>query len=110
MREEGRGTINWRPQLLEAEARIATYEASRYLTQVAQEWVHTYPVRYDTLTAEIELSGAALVMTADGDSLTLRLIGSNEESFEAAKQSVARHIDRIAERDAGVQCLWHELP
>jgi hypothetical protein len=95
--------------LPEAEARIATLEASRYLTEVAQAWNHTYPVRYDALTGEVELPGAQLVMTADGDSLTLRLIGSDEARFEAAKDSVAKHVDRIAERDAGVRCVWHEL-
>ena len=93
----------------EAEARIATLEASRYLTEVAEAWNHTYPVRYDTLTGEIELPGAQLVMTADGDSLTLRLIGSDEDRFEAAKLSVAKHVDRVAGRDAGVRCVWHEL-
>ncbi|WP_449470151.1 DUF2218 domain-containing protein [Sphingobium chungangianum] len=95
--------------MLEAEARIATLEASRYLTEVAQAWNHTYPVRYDTLTGEVDLPGAQLVMTADGDSLTLRLIGSDDDRFEAAKISVAKHVDRVAERDAGVRCVWHQL-
>src|SRR3546814_903250 len=117
-----------RPQLLEAQARNTTLESSRYLTEVveAQErkaklessldltevadaWNHTYPVRYDALTGEVELRGAQLVMTADGDSLTLRLTGSDEGRFEAAKESVARHVDRVAERDAGVRCVWHQL-
>lgn len=95
--------------MLEAEARIATLESSRYLTEVAEAWNHTYPVRYDALTAEIELPGVQLVMTADGDSLTMRLTGSDEERFEAAKLSVARHVDRAAKRDAGVRCVWHQL-
>ncbi|MFA6115270.1 MAG: DUF2218 domain-containing protein [Sphingomonas sp.] len=93
----------------EAEARIATEEASRYLTEVAQAWVHTYPVRYDTLTGEVELPGAELVMTADSESLTLRLISSDEDKFAAAKLSVARHVDRVAGRDTGVPCVWREL-
>lgn len=95
--------------MLEAEARIATYDASKYLTEVAEAWNHTYPVRYDTLTAEVELPGAQLVMTADGDSLTMRLTGSDAHAFDAAKLSVAKHVDRVAERDAGVRCVWHEL-
>jgi hypothetical protein len=95
--------------LLEAEARIATYEASRYLTHVAEAWVHTYPVRYDALTAEIELPGAQLVMTADGDSLTLRLTSTDQDRFAAAKQAVALHVDRVDDRDAGVRCVWHEF-
>ncbi|WP_019831870.1 DUF2218 domain-containing protein [Sphingomonas sp. PR090111-T3T-6A] len=93
----------------EAQARIATLESSRYLTELARAWKHTYPVRFDTLTAEVELPGAQLVMTADGDSLTLRLVGAGEDGFEAAKASVARHVDRVAERDAGVRCVWHDV-
>ena len=95
--------------MLEAEARIATNEASRYLTELALAWVYTYPVRYDAITAEVELPGAELVMTADGDSLTLRLVGAEGEGFEAAKRAVAEHVDRAAGRDAGVRCAWHQL-
>lgn len=95
--------------MLEAEARIATYEAGSYLTQIAEAWVHTYPVRYDALTAEVELPGATLVMTADGDSLTLRLSSSDEERFATAKLAVAKQVDHVGERDAGVRCVWHVL-
>jgi uncharacterized protein len=95
--------------MLEAEARIATYEASSYLTKVAEAWVHTYPVRYDSLTAEIDLPGAQFAMTADGDSLTLRLVGSDPDRFETAKTSVAAHVDRVAEHDTGIRCVWHQM-
>ena len=95
--------------MLEAEARIATTEASRYLTEVALAFVHTYPVRYDAITAEVELPGVELVMTADGDSLSLRLVGEQGRGFEAAKTVVARHVDRVAGRDSGVRCVWHQL-
>jgi len=95
--------------MLEAEARIATNEASRYLTEVALAWVHTYPVRYDAMTAEVALPGGELVMTADGDSLTLRLVGEEGEAFESAKTMIAEHVDRAAGRDAGVRCVWNQL-
>ena len=93
--------------MLEAEARIATTESSRYLTEVALAFVHTYPVRYDALTAEIELPGGELVMTADGDSL--RLVGPEGAGFEAAKAMVAEHVDRAAGRDAGVRRIWNQF-
>ncbi|WP_380780039.1 DUF2218 domain-containing protein [Sphingomonas sp. R86520] len=95
--------------MFEAEARIATIESSRYLTEIAEAWVHAYPVRYDALTAEVELPGGQLIMTADGDSLSLRLVGTDHRRFEAAKESVAQHVDRVAEHDAGVRCVWHEI-
>jgi len=95
--------------MVEAEARIATNEASRLLTAVALAWVHTYPVRYDAITAEVALPGGELVMTADGDSLSLRLVGQQGEEFEAAKAAIAKHVDRAAGRDAGVRCVWSQL-
>jgi hypothetical protein len=61
------------------------------------------------LTAEIELPGGRLTMTADDDSLTLRLTGADEDRFEAAQGAVAKRVDRIAGRDAGVSCAWHRL-
>ena len=95
--------------MLEAEARIATNEGSRLLTELALAWVNTYPVRYDAITAEVELPGGELIMTADGDSLSLRLVGQQGEGFEAAKAAVSAHVDRAAGRDAGVRCVWNQL-
>jgi hypothetical protein len=95
--------------MLEAEARIATNEASHYLTELALAWVHTYPVRYDAITAEVGLPGGQLVMTADADSLSLRLVGPEGAGFGAAKAMIAEHVDRAAGRDAGVRCVWDQL-
>ena len=92
--------------MFEAQARIATDEASRLLTELALAWVHTYPVRYDAITAEVELPGGELVMTADGDSLSLRLAAPEREKFEAAKTTIAAHVDGAAGRDTGVRCVW----
>ena len=95
--------------MIEAEARIATIESSRYLTRLAEAWVHTYPVRYDALTAEIQLPGGELILTADGDSLSLRLVGKDRERFDATKESVATLVDRVAEHDTGVRCVWNGI-
>ena len=95
--------------MIEAEARIATIESSRYLTRLAEAWVHTYQVRYDALTAEIQLPGGELILTADGDSLSLRLVGKDRERFDATKQSVATLVDRVAEHDTGVRCVWNDI-
>ncbi|KTE02556.1 hypothetical protein ATE68_06980 [Sphingopyxis sp. H038] len=95
--------------MIEAEARIATIESSKYLTRLAEAWVHTYPVRYDALTAEIQLPGGELILTADGDSLSLRLVGKDRERFDATKESVATLVDRVAEHDTGVRCVWNDI-
>lgn len=93
----------------EAEARIATYEASHYLTTLAEGWNHTYAVRYDNLTGEVALPGAELIMTADGDSLSLRLVSPDQDRLEATKALVAKHLDRAAGAATGIACIWHNL-
>ncbi len=95
--------------MIEAEARIATIESSKYLTRLAEAWVHTYPVRYDALTAEIQLPGGELILTADGESLSLPLVGKDRERFDATKESVATLVDRVAEHDTGVRCVWNDI-
>ena len=96
--------------MLEAEARIATLTASALLNKLALAWVHTFPVRYDAMTAEVALPGGVLVLTADGDSLSLRLVGREEAAFEAAKATIAEHVDRAAGRVSDVRCVWHDVP
>ncbi len=93
----------------EAEARIETKQASTYLTSVAEAFVHTFPVRFDTLTGEVSLPGAQLIMTADSDSLALRLVADDPAKLEAAKEVAALHVERAAGEDTGVRCVWRAL-
>lgn len=80
--------------MAEVEARIATLDSSGLLQALAMGWVHRYPVRYDTLTAEVAIDGCEFVMTADGDSLTLRIAGSTTEAVELVQRAVELHLDR----------------
>ena len=66
-------------------------------------------MRYDAISAEVGLPGGDLVMTADGDSLSLRLSGPGEAGFEDAKALVAEHLDRAMGRESGLGCLWVQL-
>ena len=34
---------------------------------------------------------------------------ADRERFDATKESVAKHVDRVAEHDTGVRCVWHEI-
>ena len=82
--------------MIEAETRIATLTASEILTSVATGWEHRFPTRYDAITAEVELDRATLVMTADGDSLSLRVTAEDVTHIDAAKRTIAEHVDRSA--------------
>jgi len=94
----------------ESEARIATNTASRLLSDLAQGFIHTYPVRYDAMTAEIAFPGGELFLTADGDSLSLRLAGPDKDAFETTKAMIAERLGRAAAHDTGAGCSWHDVP
>jgi hypothetical protein len=92
--------------MYETEARITTSAAVGFLTELADNWRHRYPVRVDAMTGEVELPGALLVVTADAYSLTLRLSSEDRHALERAQESVATHVDHVFGEDAGVRGIW----
>jgi hypothetical protein len=85
---------------MELAARLFTPDAGEYLAGLVGLWEHTYPVRHDALTAEISLTEVQLAMTADEESLSLRLVGDDPDRVCAARVVVERHLNRVgAERD-----------
>lgn len=96
---------------MELEARVFTPHAGDYLAGLVGLWEHTYPVRHDALTAEVNLAHGQLVMTADEESLSLRLLSDDPENVCAARAVVERHLARVgAQREeAGPSIDWHEI-
>ena len=94
---------------MELQARVFTPHASAYLAGLVALWEHTYPVRHDALTAEINLSHAQLVLTADQESLSFRLVGEEPDGVCAARAIVERHLDRVRAEQAetGASIDWH---
>lgn len=95
--------------MVEVEARIETREASAYINGLAVAWSHSYPVRFDAMSGEIELPEAQLILTADTDFLTLRLVGQNRQRVANAQAHVARHVDQLAASDAPIAYDWRDL-
>lgn len=95
--------------MFEAEARLATIQASRILHNLAEVWGRRFPVRADALTAEVSLDEVELAMTADGDSLAIRLASRDRASFEEAMANVSRHLGREMGEGNFTLCNWHIL-
>jgi len=95
--------------MTEVLARIETRNANAYIRGLAEAWDHSYPVRVDAMSGEIELPGAQLIMTADPDWLTLRLVGSDAQRVADEQLRVARHLDHLAGADAPQAYEWHAL-
>ncbi len=93
----------------EFEARIATRMASEHLQTLADRWRARYPVRFDALTGEIQLPGALLVMTADEESLTLRLANLTAASADGIRASVKKHLDAVAGQEGPYEYNWREF-
>ncbi|WP_242187060.1 DUF2218 domain-containing protein [Sphingomonas sp. CARO-RG-8B-R24-01] len=96
---------------MELEARVFTPHAGDYLAGLVSLWKHTYPARSDALRAEVNLWHLKLAMTADEQSLSLRLVGKAPGDICAARAVVERHLIRVRaqQAEAGLSIDWHEV-
>ena len=97
-------------------ANVPTSHASKYLQQLCKHWQHNLVVEFTadhgTVTFPKDARGAewtsdALVtFDAETDALSVRIDASSDEHVEAMKGVVARHLDRIAFREAPLTFDW----
>ncbi|QCI69224.1 DUF2218 domain-containing protein [Phreatobacter stygius] len=80
-------------------ADVATANASRYLQQLCKHWSHKFQVEFDAHTGKIPFSEEArLILTANGDILSLRLDATTER-LQTLEQVVEDHLKRFAFRE-----------
>lgn len=80
-------------------ADIATAHASRYLQQLCKHWSHKFPVSFDVCSGRVPFSeDAELVLSANGDVLSLRLSASAAR-LPTLEDVVAEHLRRFADRE-----------
>ena len=97
-------------------ARVPTDKSSRYLQQLCKHWSHNLAVEFTPEAGTVVFprnargadwpGDATLILQAYGDSLECRLEASAAEQLEALKDTVARHLDRFAHREAPLQFDW----
>ncbi|MBY0364283.1 MAG: DUF2218 domain-containing protein [Phreatobacter sp.] len=80
-------------------ADIATAHASRYLQQLCKHWSHKFAVSFDEHSGRVPFSEeAALMLTANGDVLSLKLDASADR-LPTLEDVVADHLKRFAFRE-----------
>ncbi|CEJ11307.1 DUF2218 domain-containing protein [Phreatobacter sp. AB_2022a] len=80
-------------------ADVTTANASRYLQQLCKHWSHKFEVKFDAHTGTVPFNETAqLVLTANGDILSLRL-DAPAERLQTLEQVVEDHLKRFAFRE-----------
>jgi hypothetical protein len=102
--------------MFQATARIPTASGSRHLQQLCKHWSHNLTVEFTPLQGKVMFprnargadwpGDATLTLRADADSLDCRLEASSGEHLDALKDTVARHLDRFAFREAPLPFDW----
>ena len=97
-------------------ARVPTDKGSRYLQQLCKHWSHNLAVEFTLEAGTVVFprnargadwpGDATLTLQAHDGSLECRLEASAAEQLEALKDTVARHLDRFAHREAPLRFDW----
>ena len=100
-------------------ARVPTDKGSRYLQQLCKHWSHNLAVAFTPEAGTVVFprnargadwpGDATLTLQAHDDSLECRLEASAVEQLEALKDTVARHLDRFAFREAPLRFDWQSV-
>jgi len=103
---------------INAQVRVPTTHASRYLQQLCKHWSHNLVVEFDeahgTVTFPRNARGAdwppdaTLQLQANEDAIDCRLEASSSGQLEALKGAVSRHLDRFAFREAPLAFDWKD--
>lgn len=99
-----------------SEAQVPTTSGSRYLQQLCKHWSHNLEVSFTPEAGTVRFpaagragtfAGDALVtMTAQPETLLVRIEASEPEQLQTMKPVVERHLDRFAFREAPLSFPW----
>ena len=75
---------------------VITGQATPLIRRLCKHWAHKFPVTYDDLHGDIQLSyGHCLLQVGEGN-LEVRLEAENAEHLERLERVVAEHLQRMA--------------
>jgi uncharacterized protein len=91
----------------QAQATVATKNASRYLQQLCKHWSHKFEVSFDSEQGQVSLPIGTATMRASPDLLYVTIETDQADSIERLKQVVATHLDRFAFKEAPLPFIWN---
>lgn len=99
-------------------APVPTANGSRYLQQLCKHWSHNLEVHFTPEEGTIRFpaegragtfAGDALVtLTAQPETLLVRIDASEPGQLQSMKSVVASHLDRFAFREAPLRFVWED--
>jgi hypothetical protein len=89
-----------------ARGRAATASGSKYLQQLCKHWSHKFDVDFSPTRGEVRFASAVATLEASADGLLVTIEADDPDSVERFKETLARHLDRFAFREAPLPFDW----
>ena len=86
--------------------RAKTASGSKYLQQLCKHWSHKFEVEFSETGGQVRFPSAVAIMGASADALLVTIETDDADSLEQLKESVVRHLDRFAFREAPLPFEW----
>ena len=86
--------------------RARTASGSKYLQQLCKHWSHKFEVEFSPDAGQIRFPAGVATMQARADELLVTIETEDPEMVERLKDTVARHLDRFAFREAPLPFEW----
>ena len=83
-----------------------TASGSKYLRQLCKHWSHKFEVEFSETKGLIRFPSAVATMEASANALLVTIETDDAVSVEQLKESVVRHLDRFAFREAPLPFEW----
>ncbi|THD72713.1 DUF2218 domain-containing protein [Phenylobacterium sp.] len=86
--------------------RAKTANGSKYLQQLCKHWGHKFDAEFSEAAGQVRFPSAVATLEASADALLVTLETEDAEAVERLKETVARHLDRFAFREAPLPFEW----
>ena len=92
--------------MVTARGRAKTASGSKYLQQLCKHWGHKFEVEFSETRGQVRFPSAVATMKASADALLVTVETGDAEAVERLKETVVRHLDRFAFREAPLPFKW----
>ena len=83
-----------------------TASGSKYLQQLCKHWSHKFAVEFSVDKGLVRFPSAVATMEASADALLVTVETEDADAVERLKETVAKHLDRFAFREAPLPFEW----
>lgn len=87
-------------------ARVPTASGSKYLQQLCKHWSHKLQVEFSETAGTVQFEDARARMSASPEALIVTIEAETPERLARLKDTMARHVDRFAFREAPLPFEW----